>query len=148
MMPNWSRFSGLQSGLAPTSRTTQEPVAVGKTGASPGRSTPGISPSRKKAVTEAAPVFPAVTKASAWPFLTRSIPIAIEFFAFGRRAFSTSAMPLSSMVSISGACTTRMGRFPGFWAASTGRTCCIERMIGPGSRRRIGALTRLPDLWH
>src|SRR5512146_2396227 len=87
MMPNWSRFSGLTSGLAPMSSTTHEPVAVGNITARAGRSTPRMRPRRNSAVTMAAPVFPAVTKASASPFLTRSMPTAMEFCASLCRAF-------------------------------------------------------------
>ncbi|HMQ71751.1 MAG TPA: hypothetical protein PKD25_04475, partial [Rubrivivax sp.] len=70
-----------------------------------------------------APVFPAVTKASASPFFTRSIPTAIEFFESLARAFNTRASPLSSMVNISGAWTMRIFNPCVFCCSNTGLIC-------------------------
>jgi hypothetical protein len=67
-----------------------------------------------------APVLPMVTNASASPFFTRSMPMAIEFFASLLRAFKTSFSPLSSIVNASGAWTIRMGRLPAFCASNMG----------------------------
>ena len=58
------------------------PAAVGKTAASPGRSTPGSTPSTSLAVTMAAPVLPAETKPAATPSLTRRKPDAHRRIAF------------------------------------------------------------------
>ena len=60
---NWTRLSGSQSTLAPTSSSSDGlPVTVGMMVARPGRWTPASMPSTILAVAMAAPVLPAVKK--------------------------------------------------------------------------------------
>ena len=82
----WVRFSGDESGLAPMSRRTKGRPARTIWTARAGRSTPGSRPIRRIAAAIAAPVWPAVTIASALPFRTRSQPTRIEASFFSRRA--------------------------------------------------------------
>ena len=90
----WTRFSGVESGLAPMSRRTTGPFAVIIWTASAGRSTPGSRPRRRTAAAIPAPVCPAVTTASAWPFLTRSTATRIDESFFSRSASAgCSSMP-------------------------------------------------------
>ena len=90
----WTRFSGVESGLAPMSRRTTGPLAVIIWTASAGRSTPGSRPRRRTAAAIPAPVCPAVTTASAWPFLTRSTATRIDESFFSRSASAgCSSMP-------------------------------------------------------
>jgi hypothetical protein len=79
MMANWTRFSGSQSTLAPTSsRREGQPLVVGMIVARAGRSTPASMPSTIFAVAMAAPVLPAVKKPAARPSRTILRPTRME----------------------------------------------------------------------
>src|SRR5664280_564939 len=78
MTANCSRFCGLQSTFAPTSRIRVSRASPGTGVASAGRSTPGIVPMISFAATIAAPEFPAVTNAHASPSRTSRAASAIE----------------------------------------------------------------------
>ena len=69
---------GLESILAPKSRTWVGPVRVGTADIIAGLSTPLIVLSTNRAMDMSAPVLPALTQASASPFLTRLIATLIE----------------------------------------------------------------------
>ena len=59
----------------PTSSRMSRPAAVGSTAASAGRRTPGQRPSPSAAELTVAPVLPAETTASAWPWATASTAV-------------------------------------------------------------------------
>ena len=69
---------GFESILAPKSRTWVGPVSVGTADMMAGLSTPDIVLSTNLAIDISAPVFPALTHASASPFFTRFIATLIE----------------------------------------------------------------------
>ena len=87
MRAYWRRCQGLGSTLAPTSRSTVRARLLGSTTAMAGRSTPGRSPRVNMAMAMAAPVFPADTKAPAWPSRTSSAATRREESRFRRRAW-------------------------------------------------------------
>ena len=91
----WARFSGLESGLAPMSRRTSVPPSATSWTARAGRSTPGSRPSLRTAAAMPAPVWPAVTTASAWPRFTSSVATRIELSFFSRRARAGSCSSMS-----------------------------------------------------
>ena len=95
--------------------------------ASAGRSTPGSRPRRRTAAAIPAPVWPAVTTASAWPVRTRSVATRIEASFFSRSARAgCSSMPMTWL-----ACTMRdVGRQ---------RSCASRSMT---ARRRRGSADR------
>ena len=78
--------------------------------ASAGRSTPGSRPSRRTAAAIPAPVWPAVTIASALPRLTRSTATRIEASFFSRRA--SAGCSSISMTWLAGTISTFGGRVP------------------------------------
>src|SRR5439155_3696087 len=79
MIANCSRCEGLQSTLAPTSRSTAAlPCEVGKTAASAGLSTPCNIPSTIFTVVITAPVLPALITPSAFPGCTRRAATRME----------------------------------------------------------------------
>ena len=97
MRAYWARFSAVESGFAPMSSSTNglSPPTIWT--ASAGRSTPRRRPSRRTAAAIPAPVWPAVTTASASPFRTRSVATRIEASFFSRRASAgCSCMPTTS----------------------------------------------------
>src|SRR5829696_3894173 len=91
---NWARFSAVESGLAPMSRSTNGLPALTIWIASAGRSTPFRRPSRRTAAAIPAPVWPAVTTASASPRRTRSVATRMVASFFSRSAIAgCSSMP-------------------------------------------------------
>ncbi len=112
---NWSRFSTLQSTLAPLSSMTALPLVVGTTAPIAGRSIPSILPSVRVATAIAAPVLPALTNAWASPLLTRSAATATDESGFRRIAFAGC----SSICTISDACfISAFDPEPGYFANS------------------------------
>ena len=79
---------------------------VGNAPASAGRSTDGSVPSTKRATVITAPVFPALTSASAWPSRTSFAATCTELSFFRRKACEGE----SSIVITSVAFTTSIGR--------------------------------------
>jgi hypothetical protein len=71
---------------APRSSTTDSPRKVGHSAAMAGRSIPAMVRRLKRAIAIRAPVFPADTATSAWPFLTASIASHIDDFHRPRRS--------------------------------------------------------------
>ena len=69
MAANCTRYSGLESTLAPTSRKYAKPFRVGMIEPSAGRSTPRIRPCTNSAVAMIAPELPAEIHPSARPSL-------------------------------------------------------------------------------
>src|SRR5438093_548737 len=72
MTANCRRCHGFGSTLAPASRRIVNFLRFGRTAAIAGRSTPGSTPITNIEITIAAPVFPAETKAVAFPSFTSS----------------------------------------------------------------------------
>ena len=107
----WARFSGVESGLAPMSRSTNGRPARTIWTASAGRSTPGSRPIRRIAAAIAAPVWPAVMIASALPFRTRSQPTRIDESFFSRRA--SAGCSCISMTWLAGTISTFDGSVAG-----------------------------------
>ena len=99
---NCTRWSAVQSGLAPRSSITVWPCAAGTAETMAGRSMPGTMPSTKRAVASSAPVLPAEMQAAASPRLTRLMATRIEE-SFLRRTASCgrSSMPTTSLASTS-----------------------------------------------
>ncbi len=92
---NWTRLSGSQSTLAPTSSSSDGlPVTVGRMVASAGRWTPASMPRTILAVAMAAPVLPAVKKPAAVPSRTMRRPTRMEESRLARTAWAA----LSSML--------------------------------------------------
>src|SRR5438046_2581567 len=85
MTANCRRCHGFGSTLAPASRRIVNFLRFGRTAAIAGRSTPGSTPITNIEITIAAPVFPAETKAVAFPLfhelgrdLERRVPLVSE----------------------------------------------------------------------
>ena len=114
---NWTSISGFGSEIAPASIRMVGVGRLGSTTASAGRSTPGSSRSRSRAVVTMAPVDPADTTAEAWPRLTSWQGTAM--LDLGRRQL---ASPPSSMPGESSAATMRISP-AAWWSASSGRSC-------------------------
>src|SRR3972149_861836 len=106
MMANWIRWRGLQSTLAPTSSRMAWPASVGRAAAMAGGSTPARGPRTTSVMAMTAPVFPALTTASASPLRTRSTATRMEESFFFRRAVEGDS-PISTT---SEAWRTLMGR--------------------------------------
>ncbi len=102
MMPNSNRCLGLQSTLAPASTSRHGFFAVGISAPMVGRPTFGSLPRINVAAERTAPVFPALTNASARPFRCISSPTEMEesFLDF------TAAAGASLMSMTSAACST------------------------------------------
>ncbi len=83
---NCNKFTALQSGVAPTSRTTNTPYGEGITTAIAGLSTPARERHLIFVAATAAPVFPAEKKALATPSLTRDAHLDMEESFFLRSA--------------------------------------------------------------
>ena len=97
MRAYWARFSGVESGLAPMSSSTNGRSVPTIWIARPGRSMPGSVPRIRTPAAMPAPVWPAVTTASASPDLTSSVATTIElrFLRTSARA-GCSCIPISS----------------------------------------------------
>ena len=78
ILANWHIHSALASTLAPQSRSSEAPFAVGMTVARGVRRAPLIRPSFSWPPARMAPDEPADKKASASPFLTAMSPLTIE----------------------------------------------------------------------
>ncbi len=93
MIAYWSRWIGLASGLAPASMRMKRLLSVGIVEAMPARSTPGSVRSLIVLAATAAPVWPALTTASALPCLTRSTArLTDESFFLRTEATASSPM--------------------------------------------------------
>ena len=84
MRAYWARFSGVESGFAPMSSSTNGRSVPTIWTASPGRSMPGSVPRISTPAAIPAPVWPAVTIASASPFFTSSVATTIEAHVIGQ----------------------------------------------------------------
>ena len=102
MTANWFSQSGWQSTFAPQSMSRKLPLPLGSSGASAGRSMPGMRPRRNMPPASTAPVEPADTKPSASLSRTCSIPITVADFVLRR----TPITGLSWLVMTSGASST------------------------------------------
>src|SRR5882757_3580849 len=91
-MANWTRLSGSQSTLPPTSSNREGTrLTVGRIWASAGRSTPESIPRTIFAVAIAAPVFPAVKNPAQRPSLTIFRPTRMVESRLARTAYATHA---------------------------------------------------------
>ena len=140
----WMRWVGRESAVAPTSRRMVGPRSlVATTMPSAGRAMPGTRPRRRRAAVRVAPVFPAVTKASASPSLTSFMPTLMEASGFAFTASIVSCMAITS-----GASTTRTfsGASPSSALTSASRP---TRRSSTSSRRAASSapLTTSAGLW-
>src|SRR5277367_2542265 len=119
----------------------------GKAAASAGRSTAASVPSTKRATVMTAPVFPALTKASALPSRTRRAATCTELSFLRRNAWEGESL----MVITSVALTISMGRPRWPWRLSSCRTVAsmpTSRIRTPSSRAaRIAPSTSARGAW-
>ena len=102
---NCTRYSGLQSALAPTSMSRVGRAQAGMTWPKAGRFTPLMRPTTRVAAARQAPVEPAEKKPSAAPSFTRRQPTTMEE-SFLARTAPAGCSPIS-MTSVAACAVAR-----------------------------------------
>src|SRR6202049_1540867 len=96
MIANWTRLSGVESGFAPASISTNTLLSVGNRQATAGRSIPLSVLNLSTQAATAAPVCPAETTAWADPHLTRSTARQIEASFLWRTALAADSFMVTT----------------------------------------------------